>query len=270
MDDTLPSPRTDSTLDDTQSSVSTITNDEALISLANKAIEAALVFDWNKAIEINKEITKVTPENVDCLNRLARAYFEIGKYQQAKKIYQQVLELDPYNTIAQKNLKKAASFKKNEIQNEDYKDHQTATAISPALFLEEAGVTKVVSLIKVAEPQRLSKLYSGIMVSLVAKNRGVSITDQEGHYLGVLPDDTGHLLLRLIKGGNKYQALIKSVKTNGLTILIREVFRSKRFKNQPSFLDSSSISTYSSDNISISFDEVVEDPADSEVDEGVI
>ena len=53
----------------------------------------------------------------------------------------------------------------------------------------------------------------------------------------MLPDDTAHLLTRLIKGGNKYELFIKSVRVNALSVLIRETFRSKRFKNQPSFLD---------------------------------
>ncbi len=263
MDDTLPS----SLKEDNQPSNSSPS--ENISHLSNLAIEAALVFDWIKAIDLNKQIIKLTPEDTDGLNRLARAYFETGKYQQAKKIYQQVLELDPYNTIAQKNLKKVSSFKKNENVEVEPRDH-LAVAISPALFLEESGITKTVSLIKVAEPQKLSKLSSGMMVNLVAKNRGVSVTDQEDRYLGVLPDDTGHLLLRLMKGGNKYQALIKSVKTNGLAILIREVFRSRKFKNQPSFLDSSSITTYSSDHISLNFEDAVEDSGEAEVDENLV
>ncbi len=269
MDDTSLPQDIDSNLKNNQVAQQQKSQEEMLAILSNKAIEAALVFNWTEAIELNKEIVKTTPENVDCLNRLARAYFEIGKYQQAKKIYQQVLELDPYNTIAQKNLKRASSFKKN-LEDGEVKEHLQTQAISPASFLEEPGITKAVTLIKVAEPQKLSKLCSGIMVNLVAKNRGISITDQEGHYLGVLPDDTGHLLLRLIKGGNKYQAIIKSVKTNGLTILIREIFRSKKFRNQSSFLDSTSVSTYSSDNISLSYDDSSDDSSDQETDENII
>src|SRR5206468_2099564 len=75
----------------------------------------------------------------------------------------------------------------------------------------------------------------GMPVELIVKNRKITILDRRGIYLGILPDDLSHLLLRLIKGGNKYQGFVKSVRSNGLTILIRESFRSKRFKNQPSF-----------------------------------
>ncbi|MBI2596471.1 tetratricopeptide repeat protein [Candidatus Daviesbacteria bacterium] len=216
-----------------------------LENLERLAIDAALSCQWEKALEYNKEIKKTEPENVECLNRLAKAYFELGKYLQAKKIYQEVLKLDPYNLIAQKNLKKAGAFKKNA----GAKNIPIQVAISPSLFLEEPGITKLVSLIKVAEPQRLLTLSAGSLVNLIPKNRGISVTDGNNLYLGVLPDDTAHHLLKLIKGGNKYQALIKSVKPNGLTLLVRETFRSKKFKNQPSFLDNAKILIYSSHNI---------------------
>jgi len=232
------------------------------------AIDAALACDWNKAETINRQIIKQDPQNTACLNRLARALFELGKYQQAKKIYQSVLEIDPYNPIAQKNLKRATAFKKNESRV--VTNPPQSIIITPNLFLEEAGITKVVNLLKVAEPQKLSKLYAGALVNLVTKNRGITVTDYENNYLGVLADDMAHLLLKLIKGGNKYQALIKSVKPNGLSILIREVFRSKKFRNQPSFLDSSKPLTYSSDNITLTYDDSASDGVESESEDSTV
>lgn len=230
-------------------------------NLERLAVDAALNCQWAKALEYNREIQKKDPENIECLNRLAKAYFELGQYLQAKKIYQEVLKLDPYNLIAQKNLKKVSAFKRNSlVKHSPLENH---TSISPLLFLEEPGITKVVSLIKVAEPHRLLMLSSGVLVNLIQKNRGVSVTDSGNQYLGVLPDDTAHHLLRLMRGGNKYQALIKSIKQNGLTIIIREVFRAKRFKNQPSFLDNTRIITYSSQNIPFNTDELTTESDDT-------
>ena len=102
-----------------------------------------------------------------------------------------------------------------------------------------------------AEPQKLLTLSPGSIVNLIAKKRGISVVDSYNQYLGALPDDSAHHLQKLISGGNKYQVIIKSVKNNGLSILIREVFRSKKFKNQASFLDESRVLAYSSDNISL-------------------
>jgi tetratricopeptide (TPR) repeat protein len=206
-------------------------DEDSASTLQKQAITAALSYNWDVAVDLNKKMIKLCPDDTDCLNRLARALFELGKYPQAKKIYQEVLTLDPYNVIAQKNLKKIGAFKKGVVKT----SHNGHSQLSPLLFLEEAGITKVLTLVKLAEPQKLSMSSAGEEVLLQLKNRGISVTDMEGNYLGVLPDDASHLLMKLINGGNKYQAIIKSIKPNSLSILVREVFRSKKFKNQPSF-----------------------------------
>lgn len=223
-------------------------------NLHRKAIDAALSYKWEDAVKLNKQIIKDCPEDIDCLNRLAKALFELGKYPQAKKIYSEVLKIDPYNVIAQKNLKKISAFKKNSNHVTPLQNH--LHVMSPSLFLEEAGVTKVINLIKLAEPQKLSAVSPGDMVVLCPKNRGITVTDENGNYLGVLPDDLSHLLIKLIKGGNKYQSFVKSVKPNTLSILIREIFRAKRFRNQPSFIaDSKIMGGYSTDHISLVSDD---------------
>src|SRR6185312_3914393 len=131
-------------------------------------------------------------------------------------------------------------------------NHQNGVVVSPSLFVEEPGITKVTNLVKLAEPSKLSRLSPGHSIKLNPKNRSVSITDTQDNYLGALPDDLAHLLLKLIEGGNKYQALIKSIKSNNVTVLIRETFRSSRFKNQPSFIADSKVQSYPSDNLSLS------------------
>lgn len=223
-------------------------DDSSTLNLQRLAIQAALNCQWTQALEFNEQLIQVEPNNIECLNRMAKAYFELGKYQQAKKIYENVLNLDPYNPIAQKNLKKVSAFKKDGEINHS---NGQMNSLSAAFFLQEPGITKSVTLIKVAEPSRLLTLSAGLMVNLVAKNRGISVTDSASHYLGVLPDDIAFHILKLMKGGNKYQAFIKSIKPNSLTIIVREVFRAKKFKNQASFLDDAKILSYSSDNLFI-------------------
>lgn len=231
--------------------------------LKQQAIDAALSAQWQKALELNQQIIQAHPENVDALNRTARAYFELGDLDQSRKHYQKALEFDPYNQIAFKFLKRIEACKKKGGRD-GTNSHNHHLPISADLFIEEPGKTKVVNLLKLAEPQKLSLLSPGTMVSLVVKNRGVSVTDLDGEYLGVLPDDLSHQLIRLIKGGNKYQALLKTIKTNSLTVLIREEYRSARFKNQPSFLDNMDVSTtYSSDHIIVPMDDYEESPAET-------
>lgn len=217
-------------------------------SLSEQAIDAALDSDWELALKLNKQIIKVDPQNVDALNRQSKAYMELNKANMAKKSYQEVLKIDPYNPIALKNLKIIKSFKPNGINQLPC----TKIRLSPSLFLQEPGKTKMVSLLKVAEPQKLSQAFCGMRVEMAIKNRKITVVDTNGNYLGVLPDDVSHHLLRLFKGGNKYELFIKSIRVNSLSVIIKEIFRSKRFKNQPSFLEYSNAST--STNMLTSFD----------------
>ncbi len=218
-------------------------NDERPSSpeLHKQAINAAITCNWQTAIELNQKILESEPQNTEVLNRIAKAYFETGTYSQAKKVYTQVLEIDPYNTIAEKNLKKAASLKKDGII-----PGSASMTLSPAMFLEEPGVTTLVNLVKIAEPQKLLKLSPGTVVTLVPKKRGVSVTDSRDVYLGAFPDDSAFHLLKLLKGGNKFMSIIKSIRPpSGLTVLLRETYRSKKFKNQASFLEESRVVSFS-------------------------
>lgn len=203
-------------------------------NLSSRAINAALEARWEDAIKLNRQIIKVDPQNVDALNRQARAYIELGRRNLAKKYYTEALRCDPYNPIAIKNLRIIKSFKSNGRPSIN-----GYTRLSASLFLQEPGKTKIVSLLNVAEPQKLSQMYCGMSVKLNIKNRKIIVVDANGDYLGVLPDDIAHHLIRLLKGGNKFDLIIKAIKVNALSVLIKETFRSKRFRNQPSFLDGS-------------------------------
>lgn len=207
-----------------------------------RAIDAALESRWEEALKINKKIIKSDPQNIDALNRQAKAYMELGKSNLAKKYYSEALKVDPYNPIAQKNLKIIKAFKPNGQSHVS----NCYTKLSPSLFLQEPGKTKVVNLLKVAEPQKLSQAFCGMKVEMAIKNRKITIVDSNGNYLGVLPDDINHHLLRLYKGGNKYELFVKSIRVNSLSVIIKETFRSKKFKNQPSFLEYSNQSATTS------------------------
>lgn len=210
-------------------------------SLNELAIEAALDCRWIDALKLNKQIIRVDPQNVDALARLARVYMEMGKGNLAKKYYSEVIKIDPYNPIALKNLKIIKSFKPNGQSYTAVPLTNGSLRLSPSLFLQEPGKSKVVNLLKVAEPQKLSKAFCGMQVFLSLKNRKITIADAEKNYLGVLPDDISHHLLRLLRGGNKYELFIKSIRINALAVLVKETYRSKRFKNQPSFLENSGV-----------------------------
>lgn len=225
--------------------------DDSIAHLHQQAITAALSSDWKLSVKLNKEILKEDCINVGALNRLARSHFELGDLKLAKSFYTQALKIDPYNAIATKFLKRIEACNKKTFKGSPLPSlDNPCVPINNNLFIEEPGRTKMVTLLKLAEPHKLSLLSAGTPVRLILKNRGIGVTDIQGEYLGILPDDISHHLAKLIKGGNRYQSFIKSIKLKSLSIIIREEFRAARFKNQPSFLDNTNgLTTYSSEHI---------------------
>jgi hypothetical protein len=59
----------------------------------DKAIRAALSGDWEVAVEINLEILSNSPQNIPALNRLGRAYTELGQKRQPKILTNKFLKL---------------------------------------------------------------------------------------------------------------------------------------------------------------------------------
>jgi tetratricopeptide (TPR) repeat protein len=202
--------------------------------LPNEAVAAALRQDWKEAIRINTAIVKEQKDNIEALLRLAYAYLKTGQLSQAKKTYERVLDVDQYNQIAQKNLKRLTIIKKKNLT------HDTVHNLSPMMFLEEPGITKIVECIHTAQSQILSTLSAGQEVYMKPKNHCVEIRSIQNTYLAALPDDISFKLNKLIAAGNTYQVVVKSIEKNFLKIFIRELTRGKRFANQPSFTSSTS------------------------------
>lgn len=236
-------------------------------NLTRNAIDAALDSRWDDARKLNRQIIKLDPQNVDALNRQAHIFMEMGRYNLAKKYYCEVIKFDPYNPIALKNLKILKSFKSNGQAGVNHMNG--SSKLSPSLFLQEPGKTKLVNLLKVAEPQKLSTAFCGMKVDLIIKNRKITIVDSNANYLGVLPDDICHHLLRLLRGGNKYDLFIKSIRVNALSVLIKETHRSKRFKNQPSFLENSNVTLTSEIFTSLDNQNNEEEPVEGEEEQVV-
>lgn len=198
------------------------------MTLKNQAIQTALEGNWPSAITINKNLVKENPEDVDALNRLSFAYTITGKLREAKSTYQKVLLIDPLNPIALRNLKKLKDKNFNAAGNGNSNTHLNNN------FLEEPGRTKVVELVNIAQPKFIEALRTGQSVELSIKRLKIFVLEQK-QYIGVLPDDIARRLIKFIKGGCSYSAYIKSSNAHKVTIFIKEVKKTTRFKDQPSF-----------------------------------
>lgn len=196
----------------------------------DEAINAALQKNWNNAVSLNISILQNDAENIDALNRLGYAYIQLGKNTEAKNAYTKVITIDQYNQIAHKHLIKLQSNHKNNSGG--------SAVVSPLMFLEEPGKTKIVPLINLAPANVLATCSCGQTLTVKIKKHCIEIRDESGTYLGALPDDISFKLIRFIEGNNSYALFIRSIGKNVLSVFIRELARGEKYKNQPSFTPS--------------------------------
>lgn len=210
-----------------------------MTQLKTQAIQTALLGDWNNAIALNQSLLDENPDDIDTLNRLAFAYSSIGNTKEAKNLYQKVLNLDNQNPIALRNLKRLSGSVGNGKSVTFVPSHVSN------LFIEEPGKTKVIELLNVADKKVIAPLRSGETLQLVIKRMKIFVLDQDKQFIGMLPDDIGRRLIRFMSSGNQYEAYIKSVDNNKVTIFARETKRTTKFKNQPSFLPTERVKLFS-------------------------
>lgn len=207
-----------------------------MIPLKTQAIQTALTGNWNKAITLNQELLKENPQDIETLNRIALAYTALGNPKEAKRFYQEVLQIDNQNPIALKNLKRLAEARKNHAERGP--GVPVLAGDINTMFLEETGKTKVIELINVAQPELVAHLMTGELLTLQVKRLKIFVLDGKKQYIGMLPDDIGKRLLKFLKGGNTYQTCVKSLHNHKINVFIKETKRMNRFKNQPSFATS--------------------------------
>lgn len=193
--------------------------------LSDKAIRSALRGDWETAVELNLEILSSYPQNIAALNRLGRAYSELGQKEAAGDAYTQVLKIDKYDTIATKNLR-LLPHQKNNFPKVNLVEEN---------FIESPGLTKSTLLIKVASRDILLSLVCKQHLELIPRTRLVAVFTQDKTYIGCLPDDLSLKLKSLMKSGYLYSACLKGASDNTATIFIREERRPKRVTASPTF-----------------------------------
>lgn len=233
-------------------------------NLHHAAINSALSHDWKKAILLNEDILDTENNNLDALSRLAYAYTKLGKTLKAKKLYKQILELDPYNLIVQKNLDRLKLMPKSK---RDVVDYRNIPQISPRIFIEEPGKTKTINLTNLAPYNILSRIHIGDTVYLNPKKHTIEVRDENKNYIGALPDDISYRLNVYIKDGNIYHICVKNFQKKCVTIFLREIKRGKKMRSQPTFLPQKDLSSLSGKKPMKSNSSLDEDNQDEESEE---
>jgi len=200
-------------------------------NLEKQAIDAAFNNHWQEAINLNKKILKLDKNNLEAILRLGFSYFQLQKFDEAKKIYQKGLKIQPNHPVILNYLQKIYAIE----EKKEKEKTQKKIVFDPELFLEIPGKTKSVALVNLGQKNVLAKLSIGQKVLLLIRRRKVIVKTENNEFIGNLPDDIGKRLMILIKGGNKYLAFIKEVSLNRVVVFLKEEEKSKKFKNIVSF-----------------------------------
>lgn len=198
-------------------------DDERLLRLkqqrSKEAIDLAMQARWQEAADVNKEIIESFPEDVDAYNRLGRAYMELGRYTQAREAYSQTVELDPYNAIANRNLRRLSDL------GESDSDEVETDKVEPHHFIEEIGKAGVVTLYELAPKENRARMVAGDRVYLKVDGSVLAVENSRGAYMGKVDPKYAQRLIRLILGGNQYTASVVKSTMDMMTVIVRETYQ---------------------------------------------
>lgn len=195
-----------------------------------EAIQAALEGFWDKAVSLNTILVEEYPEDSDILNRLGKAYSELGQVNKAKATFEKVLEEDPYNPIATKNLERLSSLRGTGIKPKE----AGSKPLNPDIFIEELGKTKTIEVLDLAMPKVLIQLRVGDEVKLNNTKDAVTIISEDGKRLGKLNPFWGKEISQAMELNSEFTAIVKSTvvgkdqKSSSLSVFLREMKHSPR------------------------------------------
>jgi tetratricopeptide (TPR) repeat protein len=190
--------------------------------LSEAAIAHATRGEWEEAVVANRALLELGPD-IDANNRLGKALAELGRNAEALEAYEQALERDATNRIAQRNIERLRVLMAAKRPAANGKNRQEKAPAT--LFIEEMGKTGRARLINLAAPRVLAPLSPGDAISLDVQ--GDELVASVGKAaIGSVEPRVAARLLKLIAGGNRYDAAITTIHEGGgeVLIMIREVF----------------------------------------------
>ncbi len=199
-------------------------------ALADQAVAAALEPDWTRASDLNAKILEASPDNVEARNRMGRALLELGRLEEAKASFAEVLKAEPYNSIAIRGSQRISQLLEHKT-----KPNVTTSRTQPRLFIEDMGKTGILRLINPAPPHILARYSPGAECHLKEQEGLMAVHARDGELLGFLEPKVGRRLIDLIRTGNQYVAAIVSNDQLNARVAIREVLQSVENSSRISF-----------------------------------
>jgi tetratricopeptide (TPR) repeat protein len=197
-----------------------------------EAIELALASKWAEAVQLNRSMVDRFGPDEDTLNRLGKAYSELGQIDEAVEAYEGTLKLNPVNPIAQKNISRLQSVRDGKAALPGAR-----VKVDVDAFIEETGKTTLTALYMHADAggDPCSKVHGGDPVKLIQDGDTLNVESIRGVSLGHLEPGLGRRLIKFINGGNKYSGAVATCDASGIKIIIRETYQDPKFFGKPSF-----------------------------------
>jgi len=188
---------------------------------ADLAISHATRGDWEAAAEANQQLLELGPDT-DAYNRLGKALAELGRRDEALAAYEAALARDSTNRIAERNVERLRLLVASQSPADISGDGKPEKAPA-AVFIEEMGKTGHARLINLASPDQVAPLSPGDQVIL--KVEGDHLMAMVGDVeIGQVEPRVGTRLVKLMNGGNRYEAAITIVARDEVRVIIRETF----------------------------------------------
>lgn len=182
------------------------------------AIQRAMQGRWDEAVNINRYLITIFPNDADAFNRLGKALTELGRYSEARDAYSKALELDTHNAIARKNLSRLATLGEEDVPRE------SVQKLSPQMFIEEMGKTGVTTLTR-PNMDVAARMTAGDEVFLRPHDGTLLVESAQGEYIGEVEPKLAQRLIKLMAGGNEYVAAITSLSESDVRVFIREKYQ---------------------------------------------
>jgi hypothetical protein len=195
----------------------------------DEAIELALANRWVEAVQVNRGIMDRFGPDEDTLNRLGKAYTELGQLTEATDAYKGTLKMNPVNPIAVKNLSKLQALRGGQPVP------TSKAKVDVDAFIEETGKTSLTALHVHAEGDPCSKVAGGDPVKLIVAGDTMNVETSRGIYLGHLEHALGRRLIKFLEGGNRYSGAVATCDGGAVKIIVRETYQDPKFFGRPSF-----------------------------------
>jgi tetratricopeptide (TPR) repeat protein len=202
--------------------------------LVERALELAGEGRWEEAEQVNQNILTRFPRDFEAMNRLGKALAEQHRYAEARDIYQGVLEIEPTNTIAKKNVARMELLSTQAATTNGASREPRAQA-RQTMFIEEPGQSALLLVTSSAPQTTLSKLIPGDHLELRVQGESIAVYTWEEEFIGFLPARVGQRLAMLMGGGNQYQVAVAAVLDGALRVVVRETYRSPENSGRLSF-----------------------------------